>query len=246
MAADITGQAGIRGKIVRALVRLAAAALTVVVLAGCNDPGGGQVRTGDQASGAGAVAPAPGAPTRVFSAEEAKGALLTVAELPTGWSAEPDDGATKNATQTYEQCPEFGAVTKRFNVTNAPDAGFRSPAGSEVSEALLSYPVAEAKTLVAEFSAATAKCPKLTDQTDEGISFDMHLTALSFPTLADETFAFRTTARLYGNTVHIDLVLVRRGGVIIAVSHTASGAIDTAMTEDVTRRALAKVEAVLR
>lgn len=178
-----------------------------------------------------------------MSAEQARAALLTVMDLPTGWSAKPDTGAAKkDSSDDYQECPKLAAVFKKADSADDISAGFTSPSDSDLSEAILPMTLSAAESLVAEFSDVVTTCKRLSSNTDDGMPFDMYMTALSFPKLADETFAFRTTATLMGATVNADMVLVRRSGVLCFIVHTARGRIDTAATEDVAQRAFAKIE----
>ncbi|GAA4927777.1 hypothetical protein [Actinoplanes utahensis] len=227
------------------------AVLTIAALAGCGADGEDRAGTVGQPTGAGTVgqstgaAPAqPGAGS--YSADQVKAALLTVADLPTGWSAEPDDGsAPEDASENYAECPEFAAVVKKAAGVEQLDADFKSPAGTSLDETIMTLNESGARDLVAGYAKGVAACPKLTTKTDGGTTFDMYMTALSFPKLADETVAHRVTAEVSGTTVNLDMVLVRRGGVVITLVQTATGVIDTAVTEDVARRALTKAEKAL-
>ncbi|MEV6851675.1 hypothetical protein [Actinoplanes sp. NPDC051411] len=228
----------------RGLVGMVTAAM-VVVLAGCGSPDSRRAQTVDPParadSGARAVA------NRIFSAKQLEDALLSVSELPTGWSVDPesDNSSTKDSSGEYAECPQLGAVIQRYR--DAPAAEFKSPAAAAFSEGLLSLPPAEAKKMLTDFSAAVAACRKLSIDGGYGRSFDMFMSGLSFPQVGDETFAFRATAQTVGVTVSMDQVLVRRAGVVLAISNlTTGGTADTTATEDVTRRALSKVDKVLR
>ena len=235
----------------RARLRMAAAAMLVLGLSGCGQGGDDRAETvRDDRAGtvqepapAGTVVKTEPVTDRLYSSAEIKKALLGVTDLPTGWSARPhDDSPAKDTSNDYASCPQYAAVNKRAaKLDNNLHAKFASPAGSNVDQALWSLAAADAKKFVSDYSEAVAACPKLSGET-----FDMSLTALSFPELADETFACRVTAKTYGTTVNMDMVLVRRGGVLIMLVHTAAGAVDTGATEFVARRALEKAERVLR
>lgn len=229
----------------RARPRLVTAVLAVVVLSGCSDTPADRAGAVDQPPAAGAVEGQREVADRVYSAAQVESALLTVADLPTGWSVKPDDSATENPSDDYALCPEFAAVMKKTADLEDFAAGFTSPTGSDLGEVIMSLPQAEARTLLADLSKAVSACPKLKGRTDGDVPYDLDLAALSFPKLADETFAMRMTAELYGDTVTSDVVMVRRGGVLVMISQTAAGPTDTVVTEDVARRAVAKAEKVL-
>ncbi|WP_436528313.1 hypothetical protein [Actinoplanes sp. HUAS TT8] len=221
---------------------VAAAALLVTVLTGC-DAGDERARTTDDAD---TVAAAGQVPLRTLTVEQARGALLTAADLPTGWTVKPGtDSPKKDTTGQYAQCPAYDAVMPKVSQADTVDSDFTAPDGADLSEALLPMPEADAKDLCAEFSAAVTACKKLSDQTDDGVPFDMYFLALSFPQLADETFAFRATATVFGKTMNFDTTVVRRGGVLVVIVQQAGATIDTGLTEDVARRAVTKIDAAL-
>ncbi|WP_189079210.1 hypothetical protein [Mangrovihabitans endophyticus] len=215
-----------------------------MVTVGCADAGHDRADTVDQ--------PAPhgdGQQTsaREVSAAKAKDALLTVTDLPTGWSAKPDTSSSAKGSLDDDgdaQCPKYAAVIRKTAAMDDISAGFVSPSGTDVVEGILPLTEPAARELVTEYSDAVTACQKMTSTTADGVPYELYLTALSFPKLGDDTFALRTTATLSGITINVDLALIRRGGALIFVVQTARGAIDTATTQDVGRRALAKMNAV--
>jgi hypothetical protein len=220
-----------------------AAALVATVVAGCSEAGDERARTVDDTA---PVSPGGQAPLRTLTAEQAKGALLAASDLPTGWVAELDTGAVKkDSSGDYDECPAYDAAMQKVSRADDIAADFTAPDGSDFSEALLPLAEEDAKDLFAEFSAAVTACKKLTTKTDDGVAFDMHFMALSFPQLADETFAFRTTATVLGRTMNLDMAMARRGGVLAFIVQQASETIDTGLTEEVARRAVTKVDAAL-
>jgi len=228
-------------------MRVAAVAVTLVALGGCGDAGDGRAKTVERPASTGVAQPEAPAPGRVFSMQEVEGALLSAADLPTGWTTEPDEESSpSDSSGDYAQCPALGAATKRLARKESRDVSFSSPAGSDVGEQIVSLSEDDTKKLLADFSAGVTACKKVSTTTDDGPPLDIHLSALSFPSLADETFAFRERATLYGATINVDLILVRRGGLLIVITHRARGVIDTTMTEDVARRALAKADKTLK
>lgn len=222
------------------------AILAVVLSAGCGETGSDRASTVDQPAAAGTVQEEREVPARRYSSEQIKGALLTVADLPTGWSVKPDNGSSgKQDSHEYAQCPKFAAVVKQVSDVDNITADFTSPAGSRLNEGIMSLGEADAGKLMADYSDAVSACPKLASRTRDGVAFDMYLTALSFPKLADETFAVRATATVHSTTVNMDMVLVRHRGVIVSIVQTSTAVIDTMTTEEVARLAVAKAGKIL-
>jgi hypothetical protein len=227
----------------RAGLQVIAAAVTVAVLAGCSDTGGERARTVDDAA---AVSNVGQAPLRTLTVEQARNALLVAADLPTGWTAEPDDGSPKkDSSGDNDPCPAYAAVTQKVSQADDVSTDLTAPDGSEVSEALVAMAETDAKALFAEYSAAVTACKTLPVVPDDSVPFEIKFLALSFPQLADETFAFRATATVLSRTVNIDTVIVRRGGVLGFIVSKPGETIDTVQTEDVARRAVTKVDAAL-
>lgn len=213
-----------------------------MVAAGCTNAGHNRADTVGQtgAHGGGQQTPA-----HEVSAAKAKDALLTVTDLPTGWSAKPDESSSaRDSTGDYPECPKYAAVTEKTAAMDDISAEFTSPAGSDVDEGILPMTEPAARQLLTEFADAVTACKKVTSKAADGVPFDLYLTALSFPKLADDTFAVRATATVSGITINLDTALIRRGSVLIGVVQTTRGTIDTATTEDIARRALAKLNSV--
>ena len=236
-------------------IRTAVVTVAALVLAGCDGSqeeravtttSTGTASAGVTATtGPGRPVETPRASDRSYSAQEMKRALLAVTDLPTGWSAEAGGESGDGSPEQYAECPKYAALIRKLNGMAEAEAAFVSPTGSDVSENLRSLSQTGAAALFAEQVEAITACPRLTGTNDSGLSFTVSLTALSFPRLGDETFAFRIATTGYGTTVTMDAVTVRRGGVLVGIAHTARGPVDTAVTEDVIRRALDKAAKVL-
>lgn len=92
---------------------------------------------------------------REVSAAKAKGRPLTVTDLPTGWSAEPDDSSsTRDSSDDYAQRPKYADVTTKTAAMDGISAGFTSPSGSDVVEGILPLTESAARELLTEFSDA--------------------------------------------------------------------------------------------
>jgi hypothetical protein len=68
---------------------------------------------------------------------------------------------------------------------------------------------------------------------------------LSFPRPGDDTFALRISADSEGLSIGIDIIVIRRSGVMLLVMNAGVGSPDGATTETVARKALEKVDEAL-
>ncbi|SDT01735.1 sensor domain-containing protein [Actinoplanes derwentensis] len=222
-------------------MRLGILVLTMALLTGCG--------SGSDDRGTTLQPPAPTAESivdRVFGDDQVQNALLTVADLPTGWSVKPRESrAPRDDSDEYAECSEFAAALIEYDDLSHGGVDFTAPSGATVNQGVLSVTEPKARSFLADFATAVTKCPKMTGTTRGGHSITMYLTALSFPKLADETFALRMSTTASTQTITMDLVMVRRAGVITGVVQTTIGTVDTTTTEDIARRALAKVEKTL-
>jgi hypothetical protein len=68
---------------------------------------------------------------------------------------------------------------------------------------------------------------------------------LSFPARGDELAAYRIRAGSQGQAFSADLIGIRRGPIVAAISYIATGLIDTDHDEEIVDRALAKIDDAL-
>jgi hypothetical protein len=85
------------------------------------------------------------------------------------------------------------------------------------------------------------------EQGADGKVTEFRLSALSFPKLGDDTFAVRMSTDAEGLSVVIDVIVVRRSGVMMLLTNAGVGVgtPDSATTETVARKALDKVDKAL-
>jgi hypothetical protein len=93
---------------------------------------------------------------------------------------------------------------------------------------------------------ATASTRPRSGPLTSGITIRMKMSSLSFPRFADQTVAVRVTAQATGVAVNMDLVIIRRGGLVIGIMNMRVNAnTDTKLTESTARAALDKINRVL-
>ena len=156
------------------------------------------------------------APTPVRGALEVRKALLTLEDMPTGWSVKE----SKPSESTGEICGK-----KVFEVvsTAKADIDFEKDAFTTVTQAIRAYDSGEAKQGLDNALKVFETCKEWTDTAKDGSVTTYKLTPLSFPKLGDQTVALRLNLSNPPVVAQVDAVYVRRGDVVIIVGYTAGG-----------------------
>lgn len=193
-----------------------AAAVTVVVLAGC-----GSSSSSKPESGSRGTAPSTSAKA-LRSPEQLRGALLTVADLPTGWASgmgQLSDNSD-SSPQSDSMCP---AAKNAF--PDELDKSSNSGISAEFNKAQLGPFVFEgltadenAKAILTTADAALRSCVGQTwDETDkDGTKTTFTLAEVSMPKHGNQQVAYRITGNATGALVSVDLVVVRVDRVVVA------------------------------
>ena len=192
------------------------------------------------------ASPSPTAADDDQIAERLAGALLTIEDMPTGWTVSPADEDDEDDGTPI--CGiESGALGDQ--ALDRLTADFQqSELGPLLSQIIDRFAEGDAKRIMAEFGDAFGSCTEWVDVDEDGQETTWRLGPLSFPTFGDETFAFRmsTTVAILG-FVELDFVVWRRGDVTEVIGHTSIGfeGIDSEQTEAFVRRADDKLRAIL-
>jgi hypothetical protein len=222
---------------------VAAALLALGTAAGCGGSGGSK-------SAAKPAAPHPAAapPT----AAELRSRLLTLADLPAGFVADPDTADANGVMSSAD--PHCRAMIELMNSGGHPagalataDASFtRSQFGPNIATGLAGFATPEAaQQLLAGVTEAMHTCTKLTETDKDGSSYDFLVAPLSFPATGDASGAIRVVTDVDDLPAQVDIVLVRIGNTLLYVADTGFGSTDTDpnLTQQVVSRAVAKVTA---
>lgn len=173
-------------------------------------------------------------------------ALLTLEDMPTGWTVSP----TEEDEEDDDGSEICGVASGQF----AEDASARVTANFQESEfgPLLAQIIdlfadGNAKRVVAEFSDAFGSCTEWTDIDEDGNETTWRLSPLSFPKFGDETFAFRMSTVTFLGAVELDFIVWRRGDIVEVIGHTTIGleGVDSEQTEAFVQRADGKLKAIL-
>jgi hypothetical protein len=220
----------------------------VVGLAGC---GGGD---GDER--ARTVTPTTTAPDddaegggeEALTEEQLQAALLTVADLPTGYTAGADDDEDEDDSKTTgkdAECSErFAALDAAEDQAVAKaDADFEGGFGVVLEQDLSSFDDEDAlKDRVDNVVDVLSDCPSFTDTDDEGVTTEFTIGQLSFPKLGDDTVALAITGKAQELDIRANLVVVRLGRTLMTVTQGGL-TVDPAALEQATRTGLDKLAA---
>lgn len=235
---------------VNALSRRLAPAVALVLAAGLAGCGGDD--DDDRAGASSAPAARAGDP---LSQQQAQDALLTVEDLPDGWSALPadedgPDGGGDPGASDSEGTIDPAACDDVLDALEAdvgdPDVeaeiGFtRTAEGTLLSQTVASYPDDVDPGFLETIEDAFTECPSFTSTDAAGQVSRVTVSPLSLPDLGDQTLAVSTTYETPSVAVTYDLVFVVTGyNVLTLVSGGLDGADDDEL-RDTAEAAVAKL-----
>jgi hypothetical protein len=164
------------------------------------------------------------------SVEDLGSRLLTVEDLPTGWSpyTNSDD------EDTGEGCDAEPSLQPDVEAETTFSQGSFGPF---LVESLGLYgDDRAADDAVTEFRAMTERCQSYTTTEDDGSTTTVTFSPLSFPKLGDDTYAVHMdVAAMF--PIAANVVLVRDGDVLMIISHAGMMAVDATFTEAAVRMA---------
>ncbi|MBM7789385.1 hypothetical protein [Tenggerimyces flavus] len=225
-------------------------AICVLALAGCGGqpPPAPSPTTGSPAPTASAspTITAPSPSPSPLDAKRLRFALLTLADLPSGWRKVPP-GSESESKIAPASCravmrPQNGIP----NVTTATAEFQLGEDGPRLTHTVMSSKD-DLGAFVDRLRNALPACRHFTGLSADGFTTEYETTLLSFPKQGDATLAFRTTGRLQGELSELpfggNVVMVAEGSAMTALS--AAGfdkQADEVRLEPLLAKALAKVE----
>ena len=148
-----------------------------------------------------------------LTAEQAQAALLTVDDLPTGWTVEASGPAVEEPATTTEP-PACAALFEGLDavppVAEAEATFSAGPLGPVIEQAVAGYDT-PAAPLVEAAASAFDQCSQLTSIDAAGQRTELTAAPLSFPELGDATLALRLVGEVEGLAVTADAVYVAVG-----------------------------------
>jgi hypothetical protein len=168
------------------------------------------------------------------TSEDLEGRLLAIEDLPTGWSSMPYEDESDGG-----DCDDAGIVDTADAAAGV--AFSQGSFGPFLTQALTRFGSdAAASAALVSFRDFAERCQTYTTTEDDGSTSTATLSPLSFPDLADDTYALRLTVEA-ALPLSGDVIVVRQGRVLMLLAHVGIGSIESSVTEDVTRRAVEKL-----
>lgn len=166
------------------------------------------------------------------SEAELKTKLLTLSDMPVGWTTAPSTPDDKSSPL----CGHPGA--SGIDQVRATADYKKSDLGPFVSETLATFHKGDAARWLTEFRAKFT-CTTDTISGNDGTPTTFQYAPLSFPKIGDDTYALRMTTDtgLLGSIV-IDAVYVRVGDRVINILNTQFGSVDSELTQKLTQIAV--------
>jgi hypothetical protein len=199
------------------------------------------------------------APPRVLGEAELRSALLTVGDLPTGYSldaeagadgSDPADGGNEECDRVFDHMRGSGSALRAGGASTAEIEFTRGEYGPFISQSLVSG--ADRAAVFAAFEAfrrVPDQCREFTEEDDDG-SFTVRLSAESFPTVGEDSFAIKLDASGAGEGITVTLggylVLIRVATTMSMIAHVGVPGVDAAETEKVVRAAAARLTPIVK
>jgi hypothetical protein len=195
----------------------------VIALIGC---GGGNDGASTPSTATTASAPPP---------FEAADALITLADMPTGWAVEPDDDSKSDF------CGTGGSLSDAAGVQALDKAEAQYTEGGNIPllfHGVGAYAPGQAHAVVSKFREIIAGCTTMT--LDDGEKLDV--ASVSFPNLGDESVPILFTGEVEGFNIGLYAIVIRIADGLTVVSYGGI-APDVAEVERLARLATDKLRA---
>jgi len=165
------------------------------------------------------------------SATQLKAAALASPDLPFGWAVSPPS-ADSSVTAPCEALTASGSTQLPAQAETDFQA---SEDGPFLQEILASGPAQQVHDLWASVQKAASQCSAITSGTDT-----THLSATSFSSYGDESYALQLTASRSGVTYDGDVVVIRKGQVYIEVAAFGVGGVPASTVQQLVSKAVDK------
>lgn len=178
--------------------------------------------------------PSKGLPTT----DQLKTALLTLSDMPTGWTTSDQTGSDNSSSS---MCGATPTPTSSDETTVSVDFQ-RSQLGPFLTEQINAVPSGQMKKVFDKIKNSLS-CTSWTEPDSEGTPTTYQLSPLSFPKMGDDTFAFRMSGGSGIFTFEADAVYIRVGDSIITIANVAVGSVNSDLTESIAQKAVDKLQA---
>lgn len=215
-----------------------AVALVALMGAACGE-GGGSGNSGDTTTTtAASTTTSRPAPTEA----EARAALLTSADLPSGWQFDDDDSEEDSDDDV---CPAFSRIRAIKPAATAEASFARGQSGPFVEHTVdLHADEATAQRVMQTVDEAVRECNRFSKSDPTLGSVEGTFALGTTPNLGDASVAasFRATSEVV--EIAGELIVVRDGRAVSVVTHLGIGSrLESALTTELARKAAAKLEA---
>jgi|GEM_PF-997836 len=207
--------------------RIAIVAGVGIVLAGCSSSATSSSTTKVTPATAGTS----GAPTTTTTPASVQSYLLTVSDLPTGWSV---DNSSSSSTTSCATNPVSQSASGPKAIIDFNQAGGLPELLDDL--AFSTSPVAE----FAKVKGALDACKSFTE-TNNGQTSTGNIGAMSFPAYGDQSASYSATISVDGINAAVGIVLIQKGSYVMAVGLGDLGSFDATQLQQFVTLALAKV-----
>lgn len=165
-------------------------------------------------------------------------AMLTLEDLPAGWTASPPD-----ADDTTDEFCEGEDPFTEIQADEEVEASFQQ---SDVGPFIASFAEQhgsddEAQEALDLFVDAVNSCGEFTNVEEDGTETIYRFSPLSFPQLGDDTFAARLSGTTAFGPITADFVFARDGDRVGGIVNAALGAMDSSLTEPLMRKVMERL-----
>lgn len=179
-----------------------------------------------------------GLPTLAGAAPSAKARLLSVSDLPSGWSVDNTQQSSSGGLEGSSCLSGLKAAPKNGTKASAAFEDGQFPAMDEVL-ALGPNEVQRYRKL----NKALAGCKSITISTGGLNTASGTVGAMSFPTIGNQTHAYSIQFTIKGVNVGVDIVLFRAGRFVGAIDYLDLGTPDVDQLKSFVTDAVKKVHA---
>jgi hypothetical protein len=198
---------------------VACAAVVLVAVAACSGGSDDRAQTVSTPPGSPAVTAAPASPSsdaessRDAHSADAETALLTVQDMPTGWSPQPSDSSFGGGDTSFCQQQTVGQFEPVSEASRQFSAGNMGPFAAH---AVAVFEDGQAQQALDAMLDAVDSCDQWREYTNEGLTTH-RISPVSFPIFGDQTVAVRLTTENEMMSVTGDMIAWRRDDALSVV-----------------------------
>lgn len=209
----------------------------------------------EEAVASATAAPQPGDEAgSKLTKDQVKAALLTVEDLPSGWTTgDPDEDETGKDDEPEDKItpPACEAIMDAFD--EGPDASasitrnFEKEGGLMfMSETIATFEEEVDEDRLQEVADVLSKCPEFTSTDTEGVATKMKVKPLSMANFGDSSLAVTIEGETQGFALTMNMLFIAVGHNYIALVHGGLGGADGAELEPIAQAAMTRLAATAK